>query len=202
MARRSKAERKARRKKFLQKVKKGGRIAMKVSMIASRGAFLGAVSKNMFNLATRLTQLNQKNPNAVPNFWLDFGGEMKPLNKAIEKGLAYKKKRAEKKAKRKGESLGEPYTVATIVAICVPILTAVLSLFKKNKSDKKGDDENDQQNITALKTALATTPTEKIIQSAETTQTEKETGTGMNKTLLIGGVAVLGLGAYLLTKKK
>lgn len=202
MARKSKAERKARRKKILQKVKKGGRIAMKISMVASRGAFLGAVSKNLFNLATRLTQLNEKNPNAVPNFWKDFGGEMKPLNKAIEKGLAFKKKRAEKKAKKKGESIGELYTAATIVAICVPILTAVLSLFKKNKSDKKGDDANDDGNIQALKTALQTTTPEKIIQSASKEQKQGETGLMSNKPLLIGGLAVLGLGAYMIMKKK
>ena len=203
MARKSKAERKARRKKILEKVKKGGRIAMKISMVASRGAFLGAVSKNLFNLATRLTQLNERNPNAIPNFWKDFGGEMKPLNKAIEKGLAFKKKRAEKKAKKKGETIGEPYTAATIVAICLPILTAVINLFVKHKSDKKGDNENDKTNLQALKTALQTTPPDKIIESAgKKQQTQGETGLINNKPLLIGGVAILGLGAYMLMKKK
>jgi hypothetical protein len=205
MARKTKAQRKERRKKILSKVRKGGKLIMKVSMIATRGAFISAVMLNLFNLATRLTQLGEKNPEALKKFWENFGGEMKGLNKAIAKGLQRIRFKKAKKAKKKGKvngeqaELGEAYTAAGIVAICLPILTAAIKLFTTHKSDKKGDADNDKQNVEALKQALIKNDPETILKSKSK---EEESGIMNNKPLLIGGALALVVGGYFLLKKK
>jgi len=206
MPRKTKAERKERRKKILTKVRKGGKLVMKVSMIATRGAFVSAVMLNLFNLATRLTQLGEKNPDAIKKFWENFGGEMKGLNKAIAKGLQrkrFKLKEKEEKKKRKGKVNGDQaqigeYTAAAIVAIALPIVTAAIKLFTSNKSDKKGDADNDAANVQALKDALIKNTPEQILKS----EVKEDTGIMSNKPLLIGGGIAVLLGAYLLMKKK
>ena len=206
MARKTKAQRKERRKKILTKVRKGGKLVMKVSMLATRGAFISAVMLNLFNLATRLTQLGEKNPDAIKKFWENFGGEMKGLNKAIAKGLQrkrFKLKEKEEKKKRKGKVSGEDaqigeYTAAAIVAIALPIVTAAIKLFTTHKSDKKGDADNDSQNVQALKDALIKNTPEQILKS----EVKEDTGLMNNKPLLIGGVLALAVGGYLLMKKK
>lgn len=206
MARKTKAQRKERRKKILTKVRKGGKLVMKVSMLATRGAFISAVMLNLFNLATRLTQLGEKNPDAIKKFWENFGGEMKGLNKAIAKGLQrkrFKLKEKEEKKKRKGKVSGEDaqigeYTAAAIVAIALPIVTAAIKLFTTHKSDKKGDADNDSQNVQALKDALIKNTPEQILKS----EVKEDSGLMNNKPLLIGGVLALAVGGYLLMKKK
>lgn len=203
----TKAERKERRKKILSKVRKGGKLLMKVSMIATRGAFISAVMLNLFNLATRLTQMKEKNPEALKKFWEGFGGEMKGLDKAIAKGLQrIRFKKAQKEKKKKGKvsgyddaQIGEAYTAAGIVAIALPIVTGAINLFAKHKSDKKKDAVNDAQNVQALKDALIKNTPEQILKS-----NPKPEGSGImsNKPLLIGGAVALAVGGYLLMKKK
>ena len=207
MARKSKAQRKERRKKILQKVRKGGKLIMKVGMVPTRGAFISAVSLNLFNLATRLTQLKEKNPAAVPKFWENFGGEMKKLDKAILKGLSVKRKKAERKAKRKGtEVSGDSeigsVTAGAVIAIALPIVTAVLKLFSSNKSDKAGDDKHDKANVNKLKKTLRENSTDKILDSKADPEEAEVSGIMENKPLLIGGAIAVLLGGYLLMKKK
>lgn len=206
MARKSRAQKKERRKKILQKVRKGGKLIMKVGMVPTRGAFISAVSLNLFNLATRLTQLKEKNPNAVTKFWENFGGDMKKLNKAILKGLSVKRKKAEKKAKRKGSEVSGDseigsVTAGAVIAIALPIVTAVLKLFSSNKSDKAGDDKHDQANVNKLKKTLRENSTDKILDSKADPE-EAVSGIMENKPLLIGGAIAVLLGGYLLMKKK
>jgi len=202
----TKAERKERRKKILSKVRKGGKLLMKVSMIATRGAFISSVMLNLFNLATRLTQMKEKNPEALKKFWEGFGGEMKGLDKAIAKGLQrIRFKKAQKEKKKKGKvsgddaQIGEAYTAAGIVAIALPIVTGAIKLFTTHKSDKKKDAVNDAQNVQALKDALIKNTPEQILKS-----NPKPEGSGImsNKPLLIGGAVALAVGGYLLMKKK
>lgn len=207
MARKSKAQRKERRKKILQKVRKGGKLIMKVGMVPTRASFISAVSLNLFNLATRLTQLKEKNPSAVPKFWENFGGDMKKLDKAILKGLSVKRKKEERKAKRKGtEVSGDSeigsVTAGAIIAIALPIVTAVLKLFSSNKSDKAGDNKHDQANVNKLKKTLRENSTDKILDSKADPEEAEVSGIMENKPLLIGGAIAVLLGGYLLMKKK
>jgi hypothetical protein len=205
MARKTKTQRKERRKKVLSKVRKGGKLVMKVSMIATRGAFISGVMLNLFNLATRLTQLNEKNPEALKKFWEGFGGEMKGLNKAIAKGLQRIRFKKAKKEKKKGKvsgddaELGEAYTVAGVVAIALPIITGAIKLFTTHKSDKKDDAKNDATNVEALKQVLIKNTPEDILKSKVKND---ESGIMSNKPLLIGGAIALAVGGYLLMKKK
>ena len=208
MPRKSKAQRKERRKKILTKVRKGGKLLMKVGMVPTRSAFISAVSLNLFNLATRLTQLKEKNPNAIIKFWENFGGEMKKLDKAIAKGLSHKRKRAEKKAKRKGTEVSGhnaeigSVTAGAVVAIALPVVTAVLKLFKENKSDKAGDNKHDKANVEKLKKTLKENSTDKILDSKADTEESEVSGIMDNKPLLIGGALAVIVGGYLLMKKK
>lgn len=206
MARKSKAQRKERRKKILTKVRKGGKLIMKVGMVPTRAAFISAVSLNLFNLATRLTQLAEKNPNAVTKFWENFGGDMKKLNKAIIKGLSVKRKKAEKKAKRKGTEVNGDaeigsVTAGAVIAIALPIVTAVLKLFTANKSDKPGDNKHDAQNVKTLKKTLIENSPDKILDST-TSEDAEVSGIMDNKPLLIGGAFALAVAGYFLLHKK
>jgi len=207
MARKSKAQRKERRKKILTKVRKGGKLIMKVGMVPTRASFISAVSLNLFNLATRLTQLQAKNPNAVTKFWENFGGDMKKLNKAIIKGLSVKRKKEERKAKKKGSEVSGDseigsVTAGAIIAVALPIVTAVLKLFSSNKSDKPGDDKHDKANVEKLKKTLRENSTDKILDSKADPENSEVSGLMENKPLLIGGGIAVLLGAYLLMKKK
>ena len=206
----TRAERKKRRQEILSKVRKAGKIFMKVSMIATRGAFLSGVMLNLFNLATRLTQLLEKKPDVVKKFWENFGGEMKGLNKAIATGLKRKRFKQAQKAKKKGKvsgedaEIGEAYTVAGVIAIALPIITAAIKMFTTHKSDKKTDTKTDDKNIQALKEVLLKNTPEQILKSKGTSTAEKTSGGGImnNKPLLIGGALALVVGGYLLMKKK
>lgn len=207
MARKSKAQRKERRKKILTKVRKGGKLMMRVGMVPTRGAFISAVSLNLFNLATRLTQLGEKNPAALTKFWENFGGKMKGLNKAILKGLSVKRKKAEKKAKKRGSEVSGDseigsVTAGAVIAVALPIVTAVLKLFSSNKSDKAGDDKHDKANVEKLKKTLRENSTDKILDSKADPEESAVSGLMENKPLLIGGGLAVLLGAYLLMKKK
>lgn len=207
MARKSKAQRRERRKKILTKVRKGGKLIMKVGMVPTRAAFISAVSLNLFNLATRLTQLAAKNPNAVTKFWENFGGDMKKLNKAILKGLSVKRKKAERKAKNKGSEVSGDseigsVTAGAVIAVALPIVTAVLKLFSSNKSDKAGDNKHDKANVEKLKKTLRENSTDKILDSKADPEETAVSGLMENKPLLIGGGLAVLLGAYLLMKKK
>ena len=208
MARKSKAQRKERRKKILTKVRKGGKLIMKVGMVPTRASFISAVSLNLFNLATRLTQLAAKNPNAVTKFWENFGGDMKKLNKAIIKGLSVKRKKEEKKAKKRGSEVSGhdseigSVTAGAIIAVALPIVTAVLKLFSSNKSDKAGDDKHDKANVEKLKKTLRENSTDKILDSKADPEESSVSGLMENKPLLIGGAIAVLLGGYLLMKKK
>lgn len=207
MARKSKAQRKERRKKILTKVRKGGKLMMRVGMVPTRGAFISAVSLNLFNLATRLTQLGEKNPAALTKFWENFGGKMKGLNKAILKGLSVKRKKAERKAKKRGSEVSGDseigsVTAGAVIAVALPIVTAVLKLFSSNKSDKSGDDKHDKANVEKLKKTLRENSTDKILDSKADPEESAVSGLMENKPLLIGGGLAVLLGAYLLMKKK
>tara|TARA_R110000868_G_scaffold384776_2_gene652387 strand:- start:133 stop:756 length:624 start_codon:yes stop_codon:yes gene_type:complete len=206
MARKSKAQRKERRKKILTKVRKGGKLIMKVGMVPTRAAFISAVSLNLFNLATRLTQLAAKNPNAVTKFWENFGGDMKKLNKAIIKGLSVKRKKEERKAKKRGSVSGHDaeigsVTAGAVIAIALPIVTAVLKLFSANKSDKAGDNKHDKENVKTLKKTLIENSPDKILDSASGEEAEVN-GIMDNKPLLIGGAFALAVAGYFLLHKK
>jgi hypothetical protein len=87
----SKAERKAKRKRFFKRVLKKGEL---VAFAPARGAFLGLVllgkllmhSPLKINLAHKLALAYQHHPAEINKIWEDFGGNPAKLKKAIIKG--------------------------------------------------------------------------------------------------------------------
>lgn len=211
----TKAQRKARRKKILSKLKKGEHFLAKISLFASRGVFLGALNINMFKLAKRLNQLWEKSPEAVSKFWENFGGETKALRKAVDKGLKHMKKHDAKKEGKKKSKIGyEPVSIATVAA-AIPVIISVTKLFVTHKSDKKGDSEADQDALLAMKKSIAdgTAANVKTViadpagnvkkvlsDSTNTADKPKEEKNNMPK--IIGAVAAVGIAGYFLIKKK
>lgn len=212
------------RDKIKGALKKGEHVAAKITMFASRGAFLVAAKLNVFKLAKRLKQLQEKHPEVLEKFWYRWGGEMKNLNAEIGKGLEHMKKHQEKKDARhnrkhgmgaidetqiiSGDSeLGEPYTVASVVAVCLPILTSILKVFNQKKTDKPGDDEHDKKNTKILKEQILKGGTVgvKVVSTdkkGKETVIDKGRNPPMNKGILIAGVGAVAVAGYFLLKKK
>lgn len=182
-----------------RKLKKGWHIVAKFSMAPSRAVFLGALDVNLFKLAKRLNQLWEKNPEAVEKFWYGFGGELKGLRKAVNKGLKHMQHHQEKKEAR--HAVGYVVTAA-VVAAALPIITAVVNLFKKHKTDQPGDDKHDKIAQEKLKEAIKEDPKGKktgvptIVQD-EKGQQIKET----NTPLILAGVAAAAVAFYMIKKK-
>lgn len=139
---------KKRRKARQQKRKEeGGTFKKKVAKIGlapSRAAFLAAVRLNVMKLATRLEELNRKNPGALVSFWTKFGGSPKELKEMISKGS--------------GKALSlDPATTAAIAA-ALPIITVVLKTLKENKVSEVLDAGAEQATIDAMKNELGGDP--------------------------------------------
>ena len=110
-------------------LKKGKTVVLKVAAAPARGAFLTLVRLNVFNLAGKLNQIWQRNPQNLKNWWAGLGGEINKLTDVIEKGA---------KKKRIGDAqIGlDPLTdIAALLTAAAPILLAVVDLFKKNQID-------------------------------------------------------------------
>lgn len=88
---RTKAEKKARRKKFFHKLTHAG---AKLAFAVNRAAFLGLIllgkallhSPLKLNLANKLAHAYSLHKDKINDFWAKFGGEPKKLQKAILKG--------------------------------------------------------------------------------------------------------------------
>jgi len=202
------------RDRIKEALKRGEHVGAKLSLFASRGAFLMANKLNLFHIAKRMKQAHEKHPEAVEKFWYKFGGEWKNLLPEIEKGIKHAEKhKAKKDARYKKKHhigdiscLGEPYTAATVIAVATPILAAVTSLFKKLKTDKKGDDVFDKKNLQLLAKRI-TEGGAKGIKVVSTDKQGKETildhgKPETNNGLMIGAGAAILVGGYFLMKKK
>lgn len=181
---RTKAERKERRKKFLKNPLK----AVKTIAVApARAAFLLAVSLNVMKLAKRLAQGYKKNPTKLTEFWKKLGGDEAKLKQAIEKGS---------KSKLTG-NLG--VIAESTIATATPIIIAVLKILKDIGADKQGDGDEDKDGLDDLKDKLDTDDDDKETDKP-TTETSKPFY--KNPFVIGGAVLLVGAGVYLATKKK
>lgn len=181
----SKAERKERRKKFLKNPLK----AVKTIAIApARAAFLLAVTLNALKLAKRLAQAYKKNPQKIKDFWKKFGGNEAKLKKAIEKGS---------KSTLSGSHFG---SVAAALATATPVIVSVLKVLKDIGADKQGDGDEDKDGVNDLKNELEPDSDD----DKTTTDTTDTTSKPFYKNpFIIGGAVILvGTGIYFATKKK
>lgn len=175
--------------------RKKKRIIAKFALAPSRAAYLLAVEVNVFMLAKRLKQLEEKKPGEVKKLWEKFGGDYNKLQKAIEKGVKHEWK------KLSGETEIGVVTAAAVTAAisaALPIITASIKLFQSFKTDKPGDEIGDKPGVEDITTTITNDPT-----GATTGVPVKEIDETKNytKPLLIGG-AILVAGYFLMKRKK
>lgn len=120
-----KATRKARRKRFGQKLKKGLRGVMKIAAAPARNAFLGLVYLNVHNFAKKLAVAYEKSPTKVQRFWESTGGQIQRLLTAINKG---KTKRRILGFEENPQIIG--VAPATLLAAAAPIIAKLVNLLK------------------------------------------------------------------------
>jgi hypothetical protein len=170
----TKAERKQRRqqikKTIKEKIKKRGKLLLKFNpaTVPARNAFLLLVKLNVFNLATRLNLLIQKDPNKLKKFWEGIGGTWTNLVRNIGIGA---KKRERKLSKQ--SRIGEVATAASAAVIsATPIIIKIVKLLKEAGI-------NADTLIEAGKTVVRAVASKKIDDQAaaeETAETLQETG--------------------------
>lgn len=124
----TKAEKKEKRKKILNKIKKVGRILVKFNpaTATARNAFLVLLKVNLLQLAVKLERLKQNgNTNQLNSFWEKIGGNVHSLNKNIDDGVRHAKKR------KKMEGVGVVMAIPAAIAAATPIILKITQLLKE-----------------------------------------------------------------------
>lgn len=170
----TKAERKQRRqqikKTIKEKIKKRGKLLLKFNpaTVPARNAFLLLVKLNVFNLASRLNLLIQKDPNKLKKFWEGIGGTWTNLVRNINIGAKKRERKLSKQSK-----IGEVATAASAAVIsATPIIIKIVKLLKEAGI-------NADTLIEAGKTVVRAVASKKIDDQAaaqETAETLQETG--------------------------
>ena len=197
----------------------GGKVAeigVKIATTPMRLAFLGLVRLNALHVAENLEKAIRTDRNKVLNWWKDFGGDFSELLEVTNLGI--KAGENGKSQRLTGMGVVVATTTAVATATAVPITTSLFALLKNIgveavTGSAKALAEQGKSALTnaitkginlpkgvtpavVISTPTATTPT------ATTPTTEATTEKKSNMPLIYGGLAVLGLGAYFLLKKK
>lgn len=133
----TKAERKERRKKFVKKAKT-------VALAPARAAFLSLIAINARGLATRV---NQAPKDKIIKVWKALGGDPTKLYKSVANGAKRKPFLGSKVKDVQGlKEIGvvETATIVAILAAAAPVLAAIVPLLKKIGSNK---DKNDLEDL-------------------------------------------------------
>lgn len=194
-------------KKAADTIKKAGKVVLKFAAAPARNSFLLLVSVNFTGIATKLAAALQKNANGVARFWSSAGGDINALKNNIEKGA--KKKRI--------LGVGAVPALAAPIAAATPILVKLAEFLKSigiEPDDLKkaaGDAAKKIANSTINKVLKTEDQnTEELMSDAEQQNldaaikksdaiVDRANGFDMNKILPI---AAVGVGAYLLLKKR
>jgi len=210
---------KAARKELLKKkatklktnIKKAGKVTLKFAAAPVRNSFLLLVKLNFKNLAGKLQKGIDKAPDKIKTFWENAGGSYKTLTIAVGQGI---KKKAIGVI---GMQLGAAPAAAAAAVTAAPLLVKVADVLKSIgidpetiidfATDKLKQVANDKlEKINEQAAAETEAVKQEVKETAqaldkETGEEEKSSGTGINKTLLIGGA--VGVAALLfLTRKK
>jgi len=206
IGRRSREERKADREK--RKAEGKPSRVKKVLLAVPRGAFLGLILLNVRGLASRLSDMNKKDPAKLKAMWLRLGGDPVKLLNNVEKGA--KKKRILGADIYNDNSIG--FAVPAALASAAPII-AVIKKFLDDNNIKVGQGESlddikpepGTEIDTNTAAADAETPEAAAKQPTQagnsTIKTRGESGFKFTPTtgLIIGAVVI---GGFLLMKKK
>jgi hypothetical protein len=180
------------------------RATFTVTFFAMRAAFLGLVNVNATGLAEVLERAIRKDAPKIKIFWESYGGTWQGLIDAVNNGI---------KAGQPGRPTkiiaGLGMGVEAAIALVTPILTSLAVIIKAiggSSSDEKavkdaaaagtaaGQAGAASGTLPAGTTTGITLPASALPASALPTTS--------NLPLIIGGIAVLGLGAFLIMKKK
>jgi hypothetical protein len=194
-------------KKAADTIKKAGKVVLKFAAAPARNSFLLLVDVNFTGIATKLNAALQKNRDGVARFWSSAGGDINALKKAIKKG--------EKKKRILG--VGAVPALSAPIAAATPILVKLADFLKSIGIEP--DDLKKAASDAAKKIANSTinkvlktedSSTEELMSEEEQKNLDaaiqksdsvidKSNGFDMNKILPI---AAVGVGAYLLLRKK
>ena len=210
IGRRSREERREDRKKRREDRKASGKPSRvkKVLLAVPRGAFLGLILLNVRGLASRLSDMNKKDPAKLKAMWLRLGGDPVKLLNNVEKGA--KKKRILGADIYNDNAIG--FAVPAALASAAPII-AVVKKFLDDNNIKIGQGESlddikpepGTEIDTNTAAADAETPEAAAKQPKEpaggTPETKSDDGFKFTPTtgLIIGAVVI---GGFLLMKKK
>lgn len=109
----------------------------KVTLLASRAAFLSAVTLNLLKWGTKLARIYNKpgGKEKLKAKWENFGGDFNKLKEAIAKGS---------KTKISGDNIG--IAIEVVLATALPICIAIVPLIKEFKA---GGDATEQSEFDA-----------------------------------------------------
>jgi len=205
--------------KILRKVKAGATKVVQavktVSLTVPRNAFLLLVKENVFGLGTKINQLADKKGFAGLEFWYKLGGDRTALTKVAKEGASKKRILGfEDEISTSSGTIGEPVTVTTAVASATPIIIIVKGVLKEagilDEKEKVDYDNIAKKGVELFKAATGSAPQDIRYTPGDT----GSAGTGLSAGDIEGtknargGIAgalpilALGLGAYLLLKKK
>lgn len=192
------------KEKIIDKIKKTGQAVVKYSppTVAGRNSFLLLVKLNIFKLAEKLALAENKAPGELKKFWEKLGGNWAVLKKNINQG-----------GKKQGANIGSPDpATATAISTAIPILIKVREFLKK-----LGLTDKDLKDLTSFATDVVKDAIEKKAEKIADEDSASEsfapsmddapesdaTGPGgMDMKKMLPILAVAGLGAYFLLKKK
>lgn len=184
----------------VKNVGKGG--AKTLALAPIRAAFLGLIAINLKNLARKIKEAAEKDPQRLKSFWEKWGGNYDQLIKTANEGSTKKMigfvDPMEDTPQYTDVSVGGvPEAIiaaAPIVLAIIPILKAILG-DKRNKELANTDDLENE----AKKTGGETDP-DKLTEQTQTEQGADGSFFEKNKTLLLVGAGALAL--ILIMKKK
>jgi hypothetical protein len=189
----------------VKNIGKGG--AKTLALAPLRASFLALVKINLKNIARKLKEATEKDPQKIKNFWEKWGGNFDQLKQTIAEGstkkmIGYVTDDDLYSVQHSTDEIGA--VTAAAITTAAPIVLAVLGLIKSIIGDKREKELGDTSDLQkeAEKTTTTTDPDQVAEDKgagagAETTSTTF--GMSTNTMLMIGAGAVALL---LLMKKK
>jgi hypothetical protein len=120
-------------KDFVNKIIPGGGVnpIRTLALAPARGSFLVLVSFNFRGLAKRLAKFRTKNPIKYAEFWTKLGGDIKALDRSVDKAKDKKPFLGEKKGVNEPEYIGSLAAIGAALTAAAGIIAELKKLFGK-----------------------------------------------------------------------
>jgi hypothetical protein len=100
-----------------------------LALAPARGSFLVLVSFNFRAIAKRLAKFREKNPTKYAEWWTKLGGDIKALDRSVDKAKDKKPFLGEKKGVSEPEYIGSVAAIATALAAAAGIIASLKKIF-------------------------------------------------------------------------